>query len=70
MTIKVRIIAVNPLIQDRPSDWDKPAGWCVEGIEVPFEALTVGDLTDRIAETEAYLSRITGLDVRIETAAE
>ena len=42
----------------------------VQGLEVPFEALTVGDLTDRIAETEAHLSRITGLEVHIETATE
>jgi hypothetical protein len=42
----------------------------IVGIEVPYEALTVGDLTDRIAETEAHLSRITGLEVKIETAME
>lgn len=70
MTIKVRIVAVNPLIQDRPEDWGKPAGWCVEGLEVPFSALTLGDLTDRISETEAHLSRILGLTVKIETASE
>ena len=42
----------------------------ISGLEVPLEALTLGDLTDRIAETEAYLSRITGLVVKIETGAE
>jgi hypothetical protein len=42
----------------------------IYGTEVPYERLTVGDLTDRIAETEAHLSRITGLEVKIETGAE
>ena len=70
MTIKVRIIAVNPNIRDTPSDWDKSAGWACEGVEVPYENLTIGDLTDRIAECEAYLSRITGLVVKIETGSE
>ena len=65
MTIKVRISFKTDV-----------AGWCsngtvyVSGLEVPFEALTLGDLTDRIAETEAHLSRITGLVVKIETASE
>lgn len=68
MSIKVRIVADNPAIQDRPEDWGKPKGWCVEGLEVQYDKITIGDLTDRIAETEAHLSRITGLVVKIETA--
>lgn len=42
----------------------------ITGLEVPFDALTIGDLTDRITETEVYLSRIMGLMVKIETAVE
>lgn len=41
--------------------------WSVPGMEVPFSALTVDDLTRRVKETEEYLSRITGLNVKIET---
>lgn len=40
----------------------------VQGLEVPYEKLTLGDLTDKIRETEEYLSRVTGLAVKIETA--
>ena len=69
-TIKVRIRGINQRVRDAPSDWGKPAGFYIEGTEVPFESLTVGDLTDRIAEVEAYLSRITGMEVKIETASE
>mgnify|MGYP001560855395 CR=1 FL=1 len=60
MTIKVKLLFTDPNRE--------PA--VIHGIEVPFEALTVRDLTDRIAETEAPLSRITGLAVRIETGVD
>lgn len=46
---------------------DGRRSWSVPGQEVPFEHLTVGDLTEKIAETEAYLSRLTGLTVKITT---
>ena len=59
MTIKVRI-----------TFRDNKRSWSVPGNEVPFLNLTVGDMTDKIAECEAYLSRITGLVVKIETASE
>ena len=39
----------------------------VEGLERPAEALNVGDVTERIIETEQYLERLTGLRVHIET---
>jgi hypothetical protein len=42
----------------------------IHGVEVLYDKLTIGDLTDRIAETEAHLSRITGLEVKIETDVE
>ena len=63
MTIKVRITFASPRGL-------RPILSVVNGQEVPFEALTVGDLTDKIAEAEKYLSRLTGLIVRIETGAE
>lgn len=42
----------------------------ISGVEVPLEAFKVGDLTDRVRETEEHLSRLTGLVVRIEMASE
>lgn len=42
----------------------------VTGVEVPLSVFKVGDLTDRIRETEEHLSRLTGLTVRIETDTE
>ena len=39
----------------------------VEGRERPMDALNVGDITQRIIETEQYLERLTGLRVHIET---
>ena len=68
MTIKVKIT-----FYEMSSDSPRAVGIItnvVQDLEVPFSALTLGDLTDRIAECEAYLSRITGLQVRIETASE
>jgi hypothetical protein len=56
MTIKVRITFS-----------DGRHSRSVPGHEVPFTSLTVGDMTDKVAETEAYLSRIMGLVVKIET---
>ena len=64
MTIKVRIMF------SRQTEHGETPATMIEGLEVPFEALTLGDLTDRIAETEAHLSRILGLTVKIETGAE
>jgi hypothetical protein len=60
VTIKVKIVFTH----DSRPNW---AG-IVQGLEVPFENL--GEIIDQIAETEAYLSRITGLQVRIETGSE
>lgn len=59
MTIKVRITFKS-----------RGRSWSVPGAEVPFTSLTVGDMTDHVQETEAYLSRITGMEVHIETASE
>jgi hypothetical protein len=70
MTIKVRIVFHDPNIRDTPADWGKRVSSVVEGNEVPYDKITLGDLTDKITETEAHLSRITGLVVRIETGAE
>ncbi len=56
MTLKLRITFST----DRRS-------WSVPGNEVPYEQLTTGDMM-RIGEVEAYLARITGLKVKIETA--
>jgi hypothetical protein len=56
MTIKVRITFKG-----------NGRSWSVPGREVPFVSLTVGDMTDRVKETEEYLKRLTGLEVRIET---
>ena len=67
MTIKVCIVFHDPSIRDTPADWGKRVSAVVEGNEVAYEALTVGDMTERLAEAESYLSRITGLEVRIET---
>lgn len=39
----------------------------VEGRERPENALTVGDVGERLIETEQYLERLTGLRVHIET---
>ena len=62
MTIKVKIVFTH----DSRPNW---AG-IVQGLEVPFEKLTLDEIIDQTAETEAYLSRITGLQVRIETGSE
>jgi hypothetical protein len=42
----------------------------VIGFEVPYTSITIGDLNDKIRETEAYLSRIMGMEVHINTASE
>ena len=39
----------------------------VQGHERQMGAMNVGDVTDRIVETEQYLERLTGLRVHIET---
>lgn len=39
----------------------------VEGIEKELDALSVGDVTERVIETEAYLERLLGLRVHIES---
>ena len=39
----------------------------IEGLERPAEVLVVGDVTERVIETEQYLERLTGLRVYIET---
>jgi hypothetical protein len=66
VTIKVRIVFRQPT----DNDCMRSTPIIVKGIEVPFTSLTVDDLTHRIAETEAHLSRIMGLTVKIETASE
>lgn len=65
MTIKVRITFTPVANRSRLN-----REVVVNSLEVPFEMLTVGDLTDRITETEAYLSRILGMVAKIETGAE
>ncbi len=40
----------------------------IDGRGVDLSELKVGDVTERIIETEAYLERLTGLRVHIETA--
>lgn len=60
MVIKVRLHFVD----DTPN---RRRSWSVPGLEVPFDGLSVGDVTNRVAETEAYLSRLTGLKVTIDT---
>lgn len=42
----------------------------IEGEEVDYSCLTIGDMTRRIEETEAHLSRITGMEVKIQTGSE
>ena len=42
----------------------------IVGREVMFRILQLGDVTDRMAETEEHLARIMGLVVRIETGIE
>jgi hypothetical protein len=42
----------------------------VVGYEVLYTSITIGDLNDKIRETEAYLSRIMGMEVHINTASE
>lgn len=42
----------------------------VHGHPMPFGGFRVGDVTDRIIETEQYLERLTGLRVHIQTAQE
>ena len=69
MTIKVRI-TFKDFGTDGFPRLSRDQDIVVSGLEVPFSALTFGDMTMRIAETEAHLSRITGLVVKIETAAE
>ncbi len=61
MTIKVNIVFVDPRGLKNAE---------LRGLEVPYDKITLGDLTDKIAETEAHLSRIMGLVVKIETGAE
>lgn len=42
----------------------------VEGAApVGMEVLTIGEVTDRIAETEQFLEKLTGLKVNIEQVA-
>lgn len=67
MTIKVRITFSQ---SNDTLDCRSGIRYAVHGFEVPYEHLTIGDLTDRIAETEEHLSRITGLAVKIETGEE
>lgn len=64
MSIKVRIVFTHPITHLHGKR-------CViAGLEVQYSRLTLGDLTNRIEETEAHLSRITGMVVKIETASE
>lgn len=42
----------------------------IVGIPRPLDALTAGDVGERIIETEQYLERLTGLRVHIETAED
>lgn len=44
--------------------------WTVMGQEIKYDSLRGFDLTTRINETQEYLRRLTGLEVRIETARE
>ncbi|MCR4300854.1 MAG: hypothetical protein NUV51_04525 [Sulfuricaulis sp.] len=39
----------------------------VEGQERQMDAFQVGDVVERVTETEQYLERLTGLRVHIET---
>lgn len=39
----------------------------VEGHPRELEGLHIGDVTDRVMETEAYLERLTGLRVHVES---
>jgi hypothetical protein len=66
VTIKVKVTFTSSDLQLG----DRKRRQVISGVEVPFTSLTVDDLTHRIRETEAHLSRITGLTVKIETGAE
>ena len=64
MTIKISIHFADP------SGESPDHRAVIHGREVSYSAIAIGDLTDKIAETEAHLSRITGLVVKIETGEE
>jgi hypothetical protein len=63
VSIKVHIVFTDRAHPNRAST-------LVVGREVPFEGLQLGDVTTLIEQTQAHLSRITGLVVKIETGAE
>ena len=70
MSIKVRIrfTGVDDTMDRKLGDYRHTV--TVTGNEVQYDKLTIGDVTSRIEETEAHLKRITGLEVKIETASE
>lgn len=59
MTIKVNIAFTDGMRRQ-----------VIYGLEVNLESLTVGDLTSTLVTTQEHLSRILGMTVEIETAAE
>ena len=42
----------------------------IKGEDVPFSNFVVGDLTDRAHATEDFLTRLLGMQVKIETGDE
>jgi hypothetical protein len=42
----------------------------IVGLEVPFSNFKVGDLADRTADVEDFLTRLLGMVVKIETGEE
>lgn len=63
-SIRVKVILLRTIYSTKDH-----RGAVIMGEDVPYEALTVGDVDEsRIAETAAHLSRLLGMHVRIETA--
>lgn len=42
----------------------------VYGVERPYDAFKIGDVTEKVIEAEQYLERLTGLRVHIESGEE
>lgn len=63
------VIKLRITFTDSTRKMSVPGGIAVIGLEVPFDRLGPGDLmTDRLKSTQEHLSRIMGLQVKIETA--
>lgn len=64
--MKFRLTFLDKTVFDKPEDWNKPFAYVFDGLEVPDEKLSIYDVTGRLRQTEEHLSRMTGLEVKIE----